>query len=540
MHRTNSSLTMRSIIAALFIAVTALPARAHFLWVVPEADGHNARVIVSETLAVDPRVDIAILTGAKLQWRDAQGRDVQLTLTRAGHVFTVPVQSASGVVHGYADLGVRPSGERVYRLHYYPKTIVGNPFAAAALGDQPIEIVPTGSPSATRLKVLVAGKPAAGVDVNLVLPDGSDDVVSTGADGLTDVLPGRGRYGAWARHWEQIGGTLNGKPFDHTRHYAMLVFDTTAPAATDSQSSNASASATRVAALPEKTSSFGAVVSNGWLYVYGGHVVRTHQYSTESVSGRFGRLKLADKATWETLPAGTPVQGMNLAAYEGKVFRVGGMQPTNKPGEPEVTQSIADVARFDPASGAWQALPALPMPRSSHDVVVVGHQLIVVGGWALRGKQPTEWATTIEMLDLATEKPEWKSVPQPFKRRAFIATAFDDKIYVLGGFDDRSRVVRGTSIYDVARGTWSEGPALPGGPMNGFGPAAAVVGGRLYLSVDDGSVHRLNVAGTAWEPVGKATPRIVHRLVADGDDLLILGGAAKGDNSDLVERLPLR
>lgn len=530
---------MRGIFAALVLLVGTRAASAHFLWVVPEVTGQQARVIISETLAVDPRVDIAILSGAKLSWRDAQGRDVALTLTRAGHVFTVPVQGTSGVVHGYADLGVRPSGERVYRLHYYPKTIVGNPFTAAAVGKMPIEIVPVGTASSTRLKVLIAGKPTAGVDVNLVLPDGSDDIVQTGADGLTEPLPARGRIGAWARHWEQIGGTHNGKPFDHTRHYTMLVFDTGAPTSSETRSADTRA-ATRVAALPQATSSFGAAVANGWVYVYGGHVVPTHNYSTEAVSGRFSRAKLTDLSTWEALVSGPPLQGMNLAAYNGKVYRVGGMQPLNKPGEPEVTQSLADVSRFDPASGQWEALPSLPSPRSSHDVVVVGNQLFVIGGWALKGKERTEWATTMEVMDLSAEKPEWKSVAQPFTRRAFIATTFDDKIFVLGGFDERSRVVRGSSIYDVARGTWSEGPALPGGAMNGFGPATAVVADHLYVSVDDGTVHRLKGSATGWEPVGRATPRIVHRLVADGDDLLILGGAAKGTNSDLIERLPLR
>jgi hypothetical protein len=228
---------------------------------------------------------------------------------------------------------------------------------------------------------------------------------------------------------------------------------------------------------------------------------------------------------------------MNLAAYDGKVYRVGGMQPQNKPGEPEVLQSIADVARFDPATGAWEALPPLPAPRSSHDVVVIDTKMYVMGGWNLRGRDKTEWPTTMEVLDLSAEKLEWRSVPQPFTRRAFIAAAFDDKIFVLGGFDEKSKVVRGSTFYDVARGTWSEGPALPGGPMNGFGAAATVVDGRLYVSVDDGSLHRLNVAGTAWEPAGRASPRIVHRLVPDGGSVLVLGGAVKRANSDLVERI---
>jgi outer membrane protein assembly factor BamB len=530
---------IRLIWSLVALLAAAAPASAHFVWAVPESSGQAARVIVSETLAVDPRVDIAILNGATLLWRDGSGRDVPLTLARAGHVLIVPLAGARGLLHGHADLGVRPSGDRAYRLHYYPKTIVGDPFGVT-VARLPIEIVPTGRPGAVRLQVLVAGKPAPDVDVNLLLPDGSDTVVQTGADGLTEVLPGHGRYGAWARHWEQVSGEFRGEAFGHTRHYATLVFDTNATVSANPAASTADVVASAIAKLPEAAASFGAVAADGWLYVYGGHVVATHRYSTEAVSGRFSRTRLTDMKTWETLPAGPPVQGMNLAAYDGKVYRVGGMQPQNKPGEPEKLQSIADGARFDPATGRWEALPPLPVPRSSHDVVVIGHQLFVVGGWTMKANGPTEWPKTMEVLDLAAEKPEWRSVAQPFTRRAFIAAAFDDRIYVLGGFDEKSRVVRGSSIYDVARGTWSDGPALPGGAMNGFGPAAAAAQGRLFVSVDDGSVHRLSAAGTSWEPVGRATPRIVHRLVASGDDLLIAGGAAKGTNSDLIERMAVR
>jgi hypothetical protein len=530
---------MRVLLSFVVVLLAAVPASAHFLWVVPEASGATARVIISESLSVDTRVDLTIAAGTTLTWRSGT-TDVPLTLTRAAHVLTVPLAGASGVVRGHADLGVRPSGDRAYRLHYYPKTIVGDPFGVGrAPARVPIEIVPTGTPGAVRLQVLVAGTPAPDVDVNVLLPDGTETVVSTGPDGTTELLAGHGRYGAWARHWEQVSGEHQGAAFGHTRHYATLVFDTAAPASSGRRPSG-DAVAARVATLPEGASSFGAVAAGGWLYVYGGHVVRTHQYSTESVSGRFSRLKLSDMKTWESLPGGPPLQGMNLAAYDGTIYRVGGMQPQNKPGDPEVVQSVADVARFDPATGKWEALPPLPRPRSSHDVVVIGHQLFVMGGWWLTGKDKTEWPTTMEVLDLAAEKPEWRSVPQPFTRRAFIAAAFDDRIYVLGGFDEASRVVRGSSIYDVARGTWSEGPALPGGAMNGFGPAAAVVDGRLYVSVDDGTVHRLTVMGDGFEPAGRATPRIVHRLIASDGSLLIAGGAAKGENSDAVERLIVR
>jgi hypothetical protein len=528
----------RAVLTLLFVVVASITSRAHFVFVVPAPGNATATVLLSETLQQDAEVDVGLITGTKLFLRDDQGRDTLLTLVRGQHSFTVALgASQRGVVRGMADLGVNDRGSKPHLLLYYPKTIVGDAFAPQArLGDAvPIEIVPSGAPGAVRLQLIARGNTHSG-QITVILPDGSQQMADTDDEGWTEVFSQRGRYGAWARFWETTPGERGGKSYAEIRHYATLVFD--AGIGTGATQSSAERRATRIATLPEATSSFGAAASDGWLYVYGGHVVPTHFYSTEAVSGRFSRLRLADGKTWESLPDGPPVQGMNLAAHGGKIYRVGGMQPRNKPGEPQDIHSIADVARFDPATGKWETLPPLPVPRSSHDVVVVGNTLVVVGGWTLKGKERTEWPDSIEMLDLGAPSLVWKRAPQPFKRRALIAAAVGGKVYVLGGFDEKSQVVKGSSVYEVARGTWSEGPELPGGAMNGFGPAAATVGSALYVSVDNGGLYRLNES-TTWMKVGQATPRIVHRLVPDGARILVVGGAFGGKNSDLVEAVSI-
>jgi hypothetical protein len=241
----------RWLLSVFLVCAAVAPASAHFLWVVPQPDGRIAHVIISETLAVDTRVDIAIVAGADLSWRDASGRETPLTLTREGHVLTTPL-AGQGVVHGHADLGVRPSGERTYRLHYYPKTIVGDAFASEiVVSESPIDIVPVGKPGAMRFKVLLAGKPAAGVDVNVLLPDGSDTMAQTGADGMTELLTAQGRYGAWARLVQPLSGTYNDKAYDQTRHYTMLVVDAvTSPASTPAASERNAAPFSKVQKMP--------------------------------------------------------------------------------------------------------------------------------------------------------------------------------------------------------------------------------------------------------------------------------------------------
>jgi N-acetylneuraminic acid mutarotase len=235
------------------------------------------------------------------------------------------------------------------------------------------------------------------------------------------------------------------------------------------------------------------------------------------------------------LPAGPAMQGMNLTAHKGKVYRIGGMSPRNKPGDPADNHSTADCARFDPATKKWEALPFLPEPRSSHDVVVIGDQLIVVGGWALDGSKQS-WPSTIVTLDLGSAKAEWKNSPQPFKRRALMAAAHKGRMYVIGGFDDKNQIARDVSIWDPKNGQWSEGTKLPASKGLAFAPAAGEHDGKLYVSVSDGTLYRLNESTSEWDVVGRGTPRVAHRIASHKSaGVLVLGGADKGKNSDLVE-----
>jgi N-acetylneuraminic acid mutarotase len=302
-----------------------------------------------------------------------------------------------------------------------------------------------------------------------------------------------------------------------------------------------SAKAADLPPLPRGVSSLGAVACDGYLYIYGGHVGKTHNYSTQDVQGTFHRLKLDGGTRWEELPGGPSAQGLNLAAHGGKVYRVGGMQPRNAPGEVEDIHSLADCARFDPKTGKWEALPPLPAGRSSHDVVAAGDKLVVVGGWQQRGKGVTTvWHDTAAVLDLAAARPEWKSIPQPFKRRALTATAVGNKVYVLAGLGPEGGDRR-VDVLDVATGEWGTGPALPGNDRAAFSPAATVVNGRVVVNTNAGPVFRLTEAGDVWEKVGDApTKRLVARLVPFGSDaVLLVGGASGGANVAALDVMKL-
>lgn len=292
--------------------------------------------------------------------------------------------------------------------------------------------------------------------------------------------------------------------------------------------------------LPAAVSSLGAVVCDGHLYVYGGHAGKTHSYDTKGVLGTFHRLKLDGGTTWEELPGGTILQGMNLATHGGKIYRVGGMQPRNEPGTPADNHSVADAAAYDPKTGKWSKLPSLPQGRSSHDVVVVKDTLVVVGGWTQKGAgEKSEWLDTALALDLTATKPEWKAIKQPFQRRALTATAIGTKVYVLGGLDVTANALNRVEIFDLANGQWSTGPDFPGGRV-GFSPAANTVNGRIILNTSEGSTFRLTEDGKDWEKVGtSATKRMVARLLPHGAHALLVGGASRNGNIGDIEILTI-
>ncbi len=286
--------------------------------------------------------------------------------------------------------------------------------------------------------------------------------------------------------------------------------------------------------LPKAITSFGAVESDGFIYVYGGHAGRAHGYSSDTSLGTFLRLPTGGGTKWEELPGGPGLIGLNLAATGGKVYRVGGMEAKNKASEKSDLSSTAEVAVFDPKTGKWSPGVPLPAGRSSHDVVAVGSKLVVVGGWQMKSNDKSVWSDSAFVLDTADKEPKWETIPQPFKRRALTAAALGTKVYVIGGMTEANEMVRKVSVLDVATGKWADGPEFPGTDRVGFSPAATNVNGKLVLNTSDKSVYVLNEKGTTWDKVGTtAESRYVHRLVPGGKDVVvaIAGGTPQGPHA---------
>jgi N-acetylneuraminic acid mutarotase len=226
-----------------------------------------------------------------------------------------------------------------------------------------------------------------------------------------------------------------------------------------------------------------------------------------------------------------PLQGLALVAYDGKLYRIGGVNARNATtAEKEDMHSTDQFGEFDPATGKWTSLAPLPAARSSHNAVVIGERLYVVGGWQLSGKSPGEWQSDALVYDFTSPEARWQKLPEPpFKRRALAVGAWQGKLVAIGGMDENGKPSRRVDLFDLQSKRWTRGPDLPGAGLSGFGGAACDLDGRIYASDVRGVVYRLTDSGSAWEELSRmATGRIFHQLVPTADGrLLAIGGASR-------------
>jgi hypothetical protein len=520
-------------------------AQAHFLWLTSDRESKSPQVhaFLSETPTPEGPEFLKHIAEAKVA---AAGKTLSWTKGEDTYRVTLP-EPTPKILDGFCDLGVMSRGDVKFRLLYTARLQFGpSPSGQAEAADHlRLRLVarPGHSPI---VEVSFRGKPAAQAVVK-AFPENGDavELKSDAAGRLEYAGIAEGRAGLLAKWVEKTPGDVDYKPYDEVRYYATL---TVAPVGTNEISPSKGDAPAKPSApfalLPEAVNSFGGAVLGDWLYVYSGHTEKTHKYHIGATTKHFRRLNLRDRATWEELPPGPALQGVTLLAHRTMLYRIGGMSAKNQPGEPNDLLSVASFARFDPNAKTWTDLAPLPAPRSTHDAVVVGDLLYVVGGWSMNGggAENSEFHGDALVFDLSREDARWERLPTPpFRRRALAAAAIGGKVYVLGGLTGDGKVVKSVDIYDPARRAWSRGPELPGGKLQGFAPSAFGVAGRLYVSGKDGQVHRLNAAGDGWDLVGKvAEPRLTHRLLPGiGNDLLVVGGNSAGAPTRLIESIPL-
>lgn len=275
--------------------------------------------------------------------------------------------------------------------------------------------------------------------------------------------------------------------------------------------------------LPRAVTSFGAATVGSDIYALGGYFGTPHKYSKDFQAGELWRLR--DGASkWETLqPMEMGAQGLALVAHQGQLYRVGGMVAENDSRKPSTLRSVPTVARFRPGRGVWESLADLPTGRSSHDAIVVGDRIFVIGGWELRGKNQPVWHSTMLIGHLGGTRPEWETATVPFKRRGLALAQLGSRVAVIGGMNESGKITSRVDLYNPKTRRWSRAPDFPG---TGFGVAATGKGNTLYASGAKGVLYKFEDGAPNWQKVGKwASPRFFHRLVMkDSQNVIALGG----------------
>jgi uncharacterized GH25 family protein len=250
---------MRFPVAFVLLLAAAVPARAHFVFILP-SEGRKAQVVFSDTLSPDDAKLLARVAHTKFTAR-IDGRDFTLESKKGKDCLELTASGKGPAwVVGVCPYGVTARGKEPFLLNYYAKAVVGmNPDAPPAaefleqrFADLKLNLVPVlsgkGAPS---VRVLWEGKPLAGAEVVLYVP-GKDEPVKKTSDkaGMVKLAPAEkaGLYGVRAFKLTKQKGKHDGKAYSSMRSYATLVF----PASASTRTSSRSGSAETLAVAAEK------------------------------------------------------------------------------------------------------------------------------------------------------------------------------------------------------------------------------------------------------------------------------------------------
>lgn len=527
-------MTRRLYALLLVLMVTPNPAWGHFLWITAGEQAKDGKVHIYFSEAAEPDdpdlLDKVIAT--KLWQQSSDGRLSFLKTAKDGDsIVAHPAPGVSPVFGLTYDYGVMMKGNETFLLKYHAKCQPStDPQAWRAVADGqtlPFEIVARSKDDDTVLTVLWQGKPLPNAIVTVTGP-GIEKKLEQPTQETGDVafkLKDSGLYSVRAKFTETVKGEVDNKSYDSIRHYTTLSLSIGARTA----SSALTASATSLPPLDPGITSFGAAIIGDDLYLYGGHFGKPHHYSIEGQSDQLLTLNLKSPGKWKAVSQGPRRTGLAAVAHRGKFYRIGGFEARNKEEDSQSLWSMSDFARFDPATGQWQSLPSMPSGRSSHDALVIGDTLYVVGGWELQGEGNSKWHDTAYSVDLSSDTLEWKELPKPpFQRRALSLGEWQGKVVAVGGMQQQGGPTTATAMFDPKTNLWTEGPSLNGEPMEGFGSSAFLCDGKLGVTTFAGNIQVLADDGTSWENAGKLLhPRFFHRMLAwHESNALIVGGAS--------------
>ena len=230
----------------------------------------------------------------------------------------------------------------------------------------------------------------------------------------------------------------------------------------------------------------------GWLIWRG----TTGGSPAPSASGSHTQKAVVQKAAWQLGPASPfTVQQLHAAVLGGRIWLAGGLLSAN--------QATNKTEYYDLAAHTWHAGPSLPF--LVHHAMLVAYQgkLWLIGGFLPQGSN-MEAAASDKVLILDPAKGRWvEGPPLHHARAAGAAVVVGNQIVVVGGRTGGRfpGEVKTTEIYNGK--SWRDAPAIP---VPGDHLAAVTDGTYLYAiggrtlepSANHNAVQRFDPATSQW------------------------------------------
>lgn len=211
-------------------------------------------------------------------------------------------------------------------------------------------------------------------------------------------------------------------------------------------------------AKPTAVSDVQAVVVGSLIYVPGGRLASGEITATfEAYDPR-----LDDWQALHALPA--PRSSYALAAVEGKIYLFGGWDGTDY---------RADVWQYDPDQDSWTERTAMPTMRAFASAAVLEERVYVLGGANETG--PLDIAEVYFPAEDAEAGNPWTTPARlPEKRSRMAAAATEELIFLFGGQDATSPLL----VYNSHLASWDQQTV----PLEAlYGLRAEAIGNRLYI-----------------------------------------------------------
>ena len=216
---------------------------------------------------------------------------------------------------------------------------------------------------------------------------------------------------------------------------------------------------------------------------------------------------------------------------DGTVLVVGGSGGSLSPRQP--VETVAKVARYDPATDSWSALAPLAQGRYGHSATLLadGRVLVVGGAFSKTVNSEnvgSEALNSAELYNPATNT--WQTVaPLSRTRSGHKATLLlDGTVLIIGG--DSGTGSTTAERYNPQTNTWTSAATL-GAYRVGFA-ATQLLGGDVLVTGGAGTdqkplatAMRYDWQNNSWQPFASlATPRVYHGAILVNGQVLAIGG----------------